>query len=312
LQVAGFIVGRKFFSRRQMEDAAAHLLRNSARYPLLKPAQEVLLGRAIRAWQDWPDGPDLAPQRIKTAGRRALDRFVMSNIRLAIKVARRYEGRGVDLDDLIQSALEGLTQACKRFKPELGYRSSGYTVWWLRLYCKMALAQQGRVIQLPQQMLDLLAKLEQAKAAFQLQHGRAASEAELAAALEMAPDKLRRTLSLVASARVISLDQVLGPGGDPSTEHLAALGVNDPEPGPDVWSTRAALRETIAGIGDLQVRAVMEMLHLVDDPPKVPRLAKLLNIRAADVRRLEAEGIAIIKAPVAGGMPELQDALAAA
>ena len=295
-----------------MDDAAAHLLRSGARYPLLTPAQEVLLGRAIRAWQDWPDGPAQAPQRIKTAGRRALDRFVMSNIRLAIKVARRYEGRGVDLDDLIQSALEGLTEACKRFKPELGYRSSGYTVWWLRLYCKMALAQQGRAIHLPQQMLDLIAKVEQSRAALQLEHGRKPSEAELAATLEITPEKLRRTLSLVASARVISLDQVLGPGGDPSTEHLAALGVHDPEPGPDAWSTRAALRASIADIEHLQVRAVMELLHLVDEPPKVPRLAKLLNIRATDVRRLEAAGIARIKAPVAGGMPELVDCLSAA
>lgn len=102
------------------------------RLPVPSHREQIVLGRAIRAWQDHPDGPDAAPARVQRAGRKALNRLVTGNLRLVCRQIKAYASSCLESEDLLQAGSEGLIAAALRFKPGLGYTFSTYATWWVR------------------------------------------------------------------------------------------------------------------------------------------------------------------------------------
>lgn len=135
----------------------------AGRYPLLTAEEEVILGRAIQQWQQWPGGPDQAPPKVRRDGRRALDKFVCSNQRLALHIAKRFAGNGVPLEDLAQAALEAMVTAFRRFDPSRGFRSSSYSTWYATSGCQQLLQIQATAIRLPGNLMGQMRKLTRAR-----------------------------------------------------------------------------------------------------------------------------------------------------
>jgi RNA polymerase primary sigma factor len=158
-------------------------------------AQDILtqyLGR-VRGGRllDAQEEKDLS-RRAHAGDARARQRLIESNLRLVISIAKKYRGRGVPFEDLIQEGNAGLIRAVEKFDPEMGNRFSTYATWWIRQAVTRALADHGRTVRLPAHVVDALYRLRRAENSLSLELGRDATEEELAERLDVRPEEARR------------------------------------------------------------------------------------------------------------------------
>ena len=119
-------------TRNNTLDATQIYLNEIGRSPLLTAEEEIFFGRLARQGD--------------AAGRK---RMIESNLRLVVKIARRYNNRGLALLDLIEEGNLGLIRAVEKFDPERGFRFSTYATWWIRQTIERALMNQTRTVRLP-------------------------------------------------------------------------------------------------------------------------------------------------------------------
>ena len=158
-------------------------------------AQDVLtqyLGR-IRAGKllDAQEEKDLS-RRAREGDMAARRQLIECNLRLVISIAKKYRGRGVLFEDLIQEGNSGLIRAVEKFDPEMGNRFSTYATWWIRQAVTRAVADSARTVRLPAHVVDALYRLRRAENALSLELGRDATEEELADRLDVKPQEARR------------------------------------------------------------------------------------------------------------------------
>lgn len=280
------------------------LSRTAARYPLLRADEEIELGRAVRAWQDHPGGPDLAPPAVQRQGRKAQDRFLLCNLRLAHYIARRFNNRGVPMEDLIQSATEGLLQAVRRFEPANGYRFSSYAVWWAQQACQNAVATQGCALRLPTTVSEALRRVSRATARLRAELNRFPTEEEIEEAANLKPGQLRnlRAAARAADTRSLHDHARQGRGSDLSSPDATWLDfLADDEQHDqkleqqDLGRTLRHLVETTPTL-DPQQREVLRCRYLLPTPMSHVAIASMLNINRDTCRRLERTALATLKA----------------
>ena len=155
--------------------------------PLLKPEEEVSLAK-----------------RIKAGDEAALQHLVRSNLRFVVSVAKRYQGQGLTLSDLINEGNYGLIKAAQRFDETRGFKFISYAVWWIRQAILQALAEQSRVVRLPLNRIGIISKIRKATARLTQQHGRKPTVEELAEELDLPVQKVRD--ALMHTARHVSMD----------------------------------------------------------------------------------------------------------
>jgi RNA polymerase nonessential primary-like sigma factor len=211
-------------------------MRAISRIPLLSASEEIALARqvqkartllevkeemTIRAGgsapsdQAWALEAGLSPRQLQRhlhRAERARSRMVVANLRLVISMAKRYQHRPADLEDLIQEGTIGLIKAVERFDPSRGYRFSTYATWWIRDGIGSALINRGRTIRLPSTMVEQLQRLRQCQQSLGQQLGRDPSLAELAEATGLKPLDIREVL--FRAQEPLSLDAQHGGGSD--------------------------------------------------------------------------------------------------
>ena len=158
-------------------------------------AQDVLtqyLGR-VRGGKllDADEEKDLS-RRARGGDMRARQRLIECNLRLVISIAKKYRGRGVLFEDLIQEGNAGLIRAVEKFDPEMGNRFSTYATWWIRQAVTRSVADHARTVRLPAHVVDAVYRLRRAENALSSELGREATEEEVVERLGVKPEEARR------------------------------------------------------------------------------------------------------------------------
>jgi RNA polymerase primary sigma factor len=185
--------------RRRSSDPVSWYLATIGRIPLLTPAEEIELGNQVQAMMELTedgsktfDDSALTTQqrRMIRIGRRAKERMMKANLRLVVSVAKKYQGKGLELLDLIQEGSLGLERAVEKFDPTRGYKFSTYAFWWIRQSMTRAIACQSRTIRLPVHLSERLTTIR--KVSLDLAHklGAMPSRVEIAEAMDIPVDEL--------------------------------------------------------------------------------------------------------------------------
>ena len=185
--------------RRRSSDPVSWYLATIGRIPLLTPAEEIELGNQVQSMMALTEDGSKTfedheltgkQRRMLRIGRRAKERMMKANLRLVVSVAKKYQGKGLELLDLIQEGSLGLERAVEKFDPTRGYKFSTYAFWWIRQSMTRAIACQSRTIRLPVHLSERLTTIR--KVSLDLAHklGAMPNRVEIAEAMDIPLDEL--------------------------------------------------------------------------------------------------------------------------
>jgi RNA polymerase primary sigma factor len=156
-------------------DSLQLFLNEAGRYPLLTASEEVELAK-----------------RIEKGDKRAKDRMVNSNLRLVVSIAKKYQGHGLSLLDLIQEGIIGLIRAVEKFDWRRGYKFSTYATWWIRQAVQRGVANKSRTIRIPVHIVEREQKIARAERELILELERAPTDEEVARKAKLNPNTCAR------------------------------------------------------------------------------------------------------------------------
>lgn len=260
-------------------DAASLYLKEIGYAPLLTAEEEVFFARKIHK------GDEAARKRM-----------IESNLRLVVKIARRYVNRGLTLLDLIEEGNLGLMRAVEKFDPELGYRFSTYATWWIRQSVERALMNQTRTIRLPIHVvkeLNIYLKASR-RLAQELDHDPTAEE--IALSLDKTVADVSRMLRL--NERVSSVDVPMGKDGDRMlVDTLADEHPNDPEELVEDEDMNAAVEDWLSELTDKQQEVIARRFGLHGhDVATLEEVGREIGLTRERVRQIQVEALRRLRA----------------
>ena len=211
-----------------MVSSLSAFLGEIGRHQLLTPEQELTMGRKVQAMVALNERCQVAggsgpacvyndeEKRTIKRGERAKNQMITSNLRLVVNLAKRYQGKGLDLLDLIQEGTLGLTRAVEKYDPTRGHRFSTYAYWWIRQGLNRALSTQSRTIRIPVNVNEKLTKLRAAKARLMQSNGLPPTSEQLAESMQISLSEVEDLLGCELRSVTVSLQGVVKSKSDPS------------------------------------------------------------------------------------------------
>ena len=288
-------------------DPVKDYLKQIGKVPLLNAEQEVELAKRIEAGlfaeEKLAENPDLDTEtRIKLEwisedGRRAKNHLLEANLRLVVSLAKRYTGRGMLFLDLIQEGNLGLIRAVEKFDYTKGYKFSTYATWWIRQAITRAMADQARTIRIPVHMVEVINKLARVQRQMLQDLGREPTPEELAAELDMTPEKVVEVQKY--GREPISLSTPLGEDGDSEFGDL----IEDSEaivPADAVSFTllQEQLESVLDTLSEREAGVVRMRFGLSDGQPKtLDEIGKVYGVTRERIRQIESKTMSKLRHP---------------
>ncbi len=263
-------------------DALALFMNDAGRYRLLTAADEIALAK-----------------RIERGDRAAKERMINSNLRLVISIAKRYQGHGLPLLDLIQDGVIGLNRAAEKFDWRRGYKFSTYATWWIRQACQRAISGQSTTIRVPAHVHERRIKLSRARNRLETKLGREPTRKELAK--ESGLTLVHVDEALDAAEAPVSLNQTVGSESDSEFGDLFSdPTADDPVEEAADSLRRQAIRGAVANLPERE-RRVLELRFGFDgDAKSLEAIGKELEISRERVRQLEQDAFARLESELEG------------
>jgi RNA polymerase primary sigma factor len=289
-------------------DPVKDYLGQIGKVPLLNAGQEVELAKRIEAGlfaeEKLAEGSGVLPadqrtdlEQVAEDGRRAKDHLVEANLRLVVSLARRYAGRGMLFLDLIQEGNLGLIRGVEKFDYTRGYKFSTYATWWIRQAITRAMADQARTIRLPVHMAEATSTLARVQRQLLQDLGREPTPGELAAELDMTPQKLTEVQKYAREP--ISLHTPLGEDGDSEFGDL----IEDSEaiqPGEAVSFIllQEQLQSVLGTLSEREAGVVSLRFGLADGQPRtLDEIGKVYGVTRERIRQIESKAMSKLRHP---------------
>jgi RNA polymerase primary sigma factor len=299
-------------------DPVRMYLKEIGKVPLLTAEQEVTLAKRIEAGTfateklDPPlideEGNPVTPPEISESQRASLQavqrdgelarrQLTEANLRLVVSIAKRYVGRGMALLDLIQEGNLGLIRAVEKFDYTKGFKFSTYATWWIRQAITRSIADQARTIRIPVHMVETMNKVLRVQRQMLQELGREPTVEEIAAKVEMTPDKVREIQRIAQEP--VSLETPVGEEDD----SLLGDFVEDPNViAPATAAARAllseAIEEALQELNDRE-RAVVRLRFGLDDGQirTLEEVGKEFGVTRERIRQIESKTLAKLRHP---------------
>jgi RNA polymerase primary sigma factor len=261
-----------FFDSRNL-DSFDQYLQDVERYPLIAdPQQEREIAR-----------------RARTGDRAAAERLVTANLRFVISYVKKYQGRGLNLAELVCIGNVGLLKAVKKFDPDKGVKFISYAVWWIRQTVLQALAEQTRSVRIPLNQNSNLVKLSRTETMLTQKLGRTPTDREIAEEMEE-PVETVRALRRVASAE-LSLDAPLDRSDRDSAsfgERFSGLDDEDIEVDVEAQARREFLERMFERFLTERERKILVLYYGLDDGEEMTleEIGSLLGVTRERIRQI--------------------------
>ncbi|MDR3334758.1 MAG: RNA polymerase sigma factor RpoD/SigA [Treponema sp.] len=263
------------------ENVLSMYLKEINRIPLLTKEEEEQIARA-------------AAQGNKAAR----DKLVSANLRFVVNVAKKYQGQGLPLSDLISEGNIGLLNAIERYDVDKGYHFISYAVWWIRQAILKAICEKSRMIRLPLNRANELVQIEKARKLVQDDHGTRAEIVEIARLLEMDADHVEDLVNI--SRDLISLENPVYAEKDSSS--LGDFIEDENYCAPDEHAVTSALQDDIEMVLSTLNKKEAEIIRfrfgLGDNVPmSLKEIGDRFNLTKERIRQIEKKALKRLQHP---------------
>ena len=254
-------------------DALQLFLNEVGRHKLLTADEEVALAK-----------------RIERGDEEAKEQMVNANLRLVVSIAKRYQGHGLSLLDLIQEGIIGLIRAVEKFDWRKGFKFSTYATWWIRQAVQRGVANKSRTIRIPVHIVEREQRIARAERELVVKLGRDPTDQEVAKAARLSVKQVREVRA--AARAVTSLDKPVGDDEGTALGELFASESDLPEEEIDVSLREDALRQALDDLPD-RARDVLRLRYGLGgrDPQSLESIGRDLGLTRERVRQIEQEAL---------------------
>jgi RNA polymerase primary sigma factor len=254
----------------QTTDALQLFLNELGRYPLLTASEEIELAK-----------------RIERGDMAAKDRMILSNLRLVVSIAKKYQGADLPLLDLIQEGIFGLVRASEKFDWRKGYKFSTYATFWIRQAIQRGIETKARTIRIPIHVGQRERKIARAERELAASLGRAPTDEEIAKHAELTPEHVAEARE--AARTITSLDRPVGEEGETAFGDLLPSEGPQPDEEVEVSLAEEALHRALSRLPEIE-QQVVKLRYGINGggaPTPLRETAERVGMTPAEVRRVE-------------------------